>query len=138
MHRRRSNSARSSTRWARSSENIAGSSTTQLGSAGDFKLLHRFRYLYGTSIRIPVQNVSIVSLDVNLAKAATKDDINAAMQDAAKGELRGVLDYNTLPLVGSDFNHTSPSCTFDATPTPVVYGARPRGLGWAESVGGFP
>ena len=93
--------------------------------------------LDGTSIRIPVQNVSIVSLDVNLAKAATKDEINAAMQDAAKGSLRGVLDYNTLPLVGIDFNHTSASCTFDATQTAVVDGALTRVMGWYDNEWGF-
>ena len=51
--------------------------------------------LDGTAIRIPTPNVSLVSLDVNLAKPATKDEINAAMQDASKGELKGILDYNT-------------------------------------------
>ena len=51
--------------------------------------------LDGTAIRIPTPNVSLVSLDVNLAKQATKDEINAAMQDASKGELAGILDYNT-------------------------------------------
>ena len=93
--------------------------------------------LDGTSIRIPVQNVSIVSLDVNLAKSATKDEINAAMQDASKGELRGVLDYNTAPLVGIDFNHTSASCTFDATQTAVVDGALTRVMGWYDNEWGF-
>jgi glyceraldehyde 3-phosphate dehydrogenase len=93
--------------------------------------------LDGTAIRIPVQNVSIVSLDVNLAKPATKDEINAAMQDAAKGELRGVMDYNTAPLVGIDFNHTAASCTFDATQTAVVDGALTRVMGWYDNEWGF-
>ena len=93
--------------------------------------------LDGTAIRIPVQNVSMVSLDVNLAKQATKDEINAAMQDASKGELRGVLDYNTRPLVSIDFNHTSASCTFDATQTAVVDGAMTRVMGWYDNEWGF-
>jgi glyceraldehyde 3-phosphate dehydrogenase len=93
--------------------------------------------LDGTAIRIPVQNVSIVSLDVNLANPATKDEINAAMQDAAKGELRGVMDYNTAPLVGIDFNHTAASCTFDATQTAVVDGALTRVMGWYDNEWGF-
>src|ERR1700693_563719 len=71
--------------------------------------------LDGTAIRIPTPNVSLVSLDVTLAKPATKEDINAAMQDASKGELAGILDYNTAPLVSVDFNHNPASCTFDAT-----------------------
>ncbi len=93
--------------------------------------------LDGTAIRIPVQNVSIVSLDVNLAKPVTKDEINAAMQDASKGELAGVLGYNTLPLVGIDFNHTPESCTFDATQTAVVDGAMARVMGWYDNEWGF-
>jgi len=73
--------------------------------------------LDGTAIRIPTPNVSLVSLDVNLSKPATKEDINAAMQDAAKGALAGILDYNKVPLVSIDFNHNPASCTFDATQT---------------------
>jgi glyceraldehyde 3-phosphate dehydrogenase len=93
--------------------------------------------LDGTAIRIPTPNVSIVSLDVNLSKAATKDEINAAMQDASKGELAGILDYNKAPLVSIDFNHCPASCTFDATQTAVVDGAMTRVMGWYDNEWGF-
>ena len=93
--------------------------------------------LDGTAIRIPTPNVSLVSLDVNLSKAATKDEINAAMQDASKGELAGILDYNTAPLVSVDFNHNPASCTFDATQTAVVDGALTRVMGWYDNEWGF-
>jgi glyceraldehyde 3-phosphate dehydrogenase len=93
--------------------------------------------LDGTAIRIPTPNVSLVSLDVNLAKPATKDEINAAMQDASKGELKGILDYNTRPLVSIDFNHNPASCTFDATQTAVVDGALTRVMGWYDNEWGF-
>ena len=45
--------------------------------------------LDGTAIRIPTPNVSLVSLDVNLKKQATKDEINAAMKEAAEGRAEG-------------------------------------------------
>ena len=93
--------------------------------------------LDGTAIRIPTPNVSLVSLDVNLAKPATREEINAAFQDAAKGELKGILDYNTAPLVSVDFNHCPASCTFDATQTAVVDGALTRVLGWYDNEWGF-
>ena len=93
--------------------------------------------LDGTAIRIPTPNVSLVSLDVNLRKAATKDQINAVMQDAAKGELKGIMDYNTAPLVSVDFNHCPASCTFDATQTAVVDGALARVMGWYDNEWGF-
>ncbi len=93
--------------------------------------------LDGTAIRVPTPNVSMVSLDVNLAKPATKDEINAAFQDAAKGELKGILDYNTAPLVSIDFNHCPASCTFDSTQTAVVDGALTRVMGWYDNEWGF-
>jgi glyceraldehyde 3-phosphate dehydrogenase len=93
--------------------------------------------LDGTAIRIPTPNVSLVSLDVNLSKQATKDEINAVMLDASKGALKGVLDYNTAPLVSIDFNHNPASCTFDATQTTVVDGAMARVMGWYDNEWGF-
>jgi glyceraldehyde 3-phosphate dehydrogenase len=93
--------------------------------------------LDGTAIRIPTPNVSLVSLDANLKKPATKDQINAAMMDASKGALRGILDYNTEPLVSIDFNHCPASCTFDATQTAVVDGALARVMGWYDNEWGF-
>ncbi len=93
--------------------------------------------LDGTAIRIPTPNVSLVSLDVTLSKPATKEAVNAAMLDASKGFLRGILDYNTAPLVSIDFNHSPASCTFDATQTAVVDGALTRVMGWYDNEWGF-
>jgi glyceraldehyde 3-phosphate dehydrogenase len=93
--------------------------------------------LDGTAIRVPIPNVSLVSLDVNLRKPATVEGVNAAFRRAAEGELRGVLDYNTAKLVSVDFNHTPVSCTFDATQTAVVDGALVRVMGWYDNEWGF-
>jgi glyceraldehyde 3-phosphate dehydrogenase len=93
--------------------------------------------LDGTAIRVPMPNVSLVSLDVNLAKPTDVAAVNAAMQRAATGELRGILDYNTEKLVSIDFNHCPASCTFDATQTAVVDGALVRVLGWYDNEWGF-
>jgi glyceraldehyde 3-phosphate dehydrogenase (phosphorylating) len=93
--------------------------------------------LDGTAIRVPVPNVSLVSLDVNLEKQATAEAINDAMKQAASGELRGILDYNTDKLVSVDFNHVSASCSFDATQTTVVDGALARVMGWYDNEWGF-
>jgi glyceraldehyde 3-phosphate dehydrogenase len=93
--------------------------------------------LDGTAIRVPVPNVSLVSLDANLEKPATKDEINAAMKAASEGELRGIMDYNTHKLVSIDFNHASASCSFDATQTAVVDGSLARVMGWYDNEWGF-
>ena len=93
--------------------------------------------LDGTAVRVPVPNVSMVSLDVVLKKAATKDAINAAMKAAADGPLKGILDYNTAALVSSDFNHVAASCSFDATQTTVIEGSFARVMGWYDNEWGF-
>jgi glyceraldehyde 3-phosphate dehydrogenase len=95
--------------------------------------------LDGTAIRIPTPNVSLVSLDVNLkTPGVTKEMVNEAMKAASEGPLRGVLAYNTAPLVSIDFNHNPASCTFDATQTQSVDGGGlVRVMGWYDNEWGF-
>jgi glyceraldehyde 3-phosphate dehydrogenase len=93
--------------------------------------------LDGTSIRVPTPNVSLISFDVVLKKSATREEVNAAMKAASEGSLRGILGYNTEPLVSHDFNHTSVSSTFDASQTAVVDGALLRVLAWYDNEWGF-
>jgi glyceraldehyde 3-phosphate dehydrogenase len=93
--------------------------------------------LDGAAIRVPSPNVSLVSLDVVLQKPATKDAINAAMKAASEGPLRGVLGYNTAPLVSVDFNHVPESSTFDATQTKVIDGTLAHVLTWYDNEWGF-
>jgi glyceraldehyde 3-phosphate dehydrogenase len=93
--------------------------------------------LDGTAIRVPVPNVSLVSLDVNLRDPATVATINAAMQAAAEGALKGILAYSTEKLVSVDFNHNPASSTFDATQTAVVDGQLARVMSWYDNEWGF-
>ncbi len=93
--------------------------------------------LDGSSIRVPVPNVSLVSLDVNLRDHATVQQINDAMHAAATGAMKGILDYNADKLVSTDFNHQAASCTFDATQTAVVDKELARVVGWYDNEWGF-
>ena len=94
--------------------------------------------LDGTSVRVPTPNVSLVSLDANLARPASVAEIHAAMQAAAEGPMKGILDYSTAKLVSSDFNHTPFSCSFDATQTASVDGGQMvRVAGWYDNEWGF-
>jgi glyceraldehyde 3-phosphate dehydrogenase len=93
--------------------------------------------LDGTAIRVPTPNVSLISLDVNLKKQATVEEINAAMKAASEGELKGILDYSTAKLVSSDFNHVAYSSSFDAPQTVVVDGALARVMSWYDNEWGF-
>ncbi len=93
--------------------------------------------LDGTAIRVPTPNVSLVSLDVNLARPADPETINAAFRAAAEGTMKGIIVYNTEKLVSVDFNHVSASCSFDASQTSVVDGKLARVMGWYDNEWGF-
>ena len=95
--------------------------------------------LDGTAIRIPTPNVSLVSLDFVPAKTEglTKEAVNEVMKAAAEGELKGILGYNTAPLVSIDFNHNPHSSTFDAPQTQVVDGGLVRVMSWYDNEWGF-
>jgi glyceraldehyde 3-phosphate dehydrogenase len=64
--------------------------------------------------------------------------VNAAFKAASDGKLKAILDYNTAPLVSSDFNTVPASCTFDATQTAAIDdGALIRVCGWYDNEWGF-
>ena len=93
--------------------------------------------LDGTAIRVPTPNVSVVDLKFIPGRETTVDDVNAAMKAASEGALKGVLSYNTEPLVSIDFNHSVYSSNFDATQTQIVDGKLVRILSWYDNEWGF-
>ena len=68
----------------------------------------------GMSFRVPTPNVSVVDLTVKLSKSTSYDDINASMESAAKGNLKGILGYTDEDVVSSDFIGSTYSSIYDA------------------------
>jgi glyceraldehyde 3-phosphate dehydrogenase len=93
--------------------------------------------LDGMAVRVPTPNVSVVDLSCELAKPATEKDINAAMQAAADGALKGILAYTDEPLVSCDFNGTTYSSIFDSKVTKVLDGTFAKVLSWYDNEMGF-
>ena len=93
--------------------------------------------LDGFAIRVPTINVSIVDLSFTAARPTSVDEVNAAMKAAAEGPLKGVLEYNTAPLVSIDFNHNAASSVFDASLTKVSNGVLVKALAWYDNEWGF-
>ncbi len=93
--------------------------------------------LDGYAMRVPTINVSIVDLTFTAKRATTVDEVNAIMKAASEGELKGILNYNTDPLVSSDFNHDPASSTFDATLTKVAEGNLVKVCSWYDNEWGF-
>lgn len=70
--------------------------------------------LTGTSLRVPVSNVSVVDLTCTLKQPASQAEICAAIKEASENELKGVLEYTDVPLVSSDMKGNAHTCIFDA------------------------
>ena len=93
--------------------------------------------LDGVAIRVPTPNISVVDLTFIAKKATTVEEINAAIREAADGELKGILGYTDEPLVSIDFNHDSHSSVFHMDQTKVMEGTMVRILTWYDNEWGF-
>ncbi len=92
--------------------------------------------LDGFAMRVPTINVSVVDLTFIAGRDTTVDEVNAIAKAASDGELKGILNYNTEPLVSIDFNHDPASSTFDSTQTRVL-GNLVKVLSWYDNEWGF-
>jgi len=93
--------------------------------------------LDGIAVRVPVANVSIVDLTATIARQADAKAVNAAMKQAAEGELRGILEYRDEPLVSIDFNGNPHSSIFDAPLTKVIDGRLVKVFSWYDNEWGY-
>ncbi|WP_338809165.1 type I glyceraldehyde-3-phosphate dehydrogenase [Neisseria leonii] len=93
--------------------------------------------LDGLAIRVPTVNVSLVDLSFEAARDTTVEEVNQLLKTAAEGGLKGILGYNSLPLVSMDFNHTSQASNFDATLTKVTAGNMVKVFSWYDNEWGF-
>jgi len=93
--------------------------------------------LDGFSIRVPTINVSIVDLSFVAKRATSVDEVNNAVKQASETDLKGILAYNTEPLVSSDFNHNPASSIFDASLTKVAEGTLVKVSSWYDNEWGF-
>lgn len=93
--------------------------------------------LDGSSIRVPTPNVSLVDLTFVPKRDTSVEEINGALKAASEGAMKGVLAYETLPLVSSDFNHQPASSTIDSLETAVMDGKFVRVVSWYDNEWGF-
>ncbi len=93
--------------------------------------------LDGTSIRVPVPNVSVVDFVFTSKRATTIAEINAAVLEASNGALKGILGTTDQPNVSTDFNHDSHSSIFHLDQTKVMDGTLVRVLAWYDNEWGF-
>lgn len=92
--------------------------------------------LDGVSLRVPTPNVSVVDLKFVAKRETTAEEVNGAIQKAL-GDMKGILNAYTDPLVSSDFNHDSHSSIFSYDGTKVIDGKLVRIMTWYDNEWGF-
>ena len=92
--------------------------------------------LDGGALRVPIPDGSITDLTLNLSRDVTVEEVNAAMREAAEGELKGILQYSEEPLVSIDIVGNPHSCIFDA-PSTLALGNLVKVMGWYDNEWGY-
>lgn len=91
----------------------------------------------GFAVRVPTINVSLVDLTFEAARNTSVEEVNAIVKAASEGSMKHILGYSTLPLVSTDFNHTTQASIFDSTLTKVTNGNMVKVLAWYDNEWGF-
>jgi glyceraldehyde 3-phosphate dehydrogenase len=110
--------------------------TTGAAQAASLALPELEGKLSGMALRVPIPDGSITDLTLILDREVTKDEINAAMKEAAEGPLQGILQYSEEPLVSIDIVGNPHSCIFDA-PSTLANGRLVKVLGWYDNEMGY-
>src|SRR5579864_9628125 len=91
----------------------------------------------GMAFRVPMLDVSVVDLTVQLTRKTTAEDINAAFDEAASGQLRGILAVSHEELVSSDFKTDPHSSIVDAPLTLMLSEDWAKVVSWYDNEWGF-
>src|SRR3982074_57254 len=91
----------------------------------------------GMSFRVPLLDVSVVDLTVDLGRATTVEEINGAFEEASGGELKGILAVSKEPLVSSDFKGDPHSSIVDAPLTIMLSNDWAKVVSWYDNEWGF-
>ncbi len=93
--------------------------------------------MHGMAMRVPTFDGSVVDLVAELSKTVTKEEINAAMKEAAEGELKGILQYTEDPIVSVDIIGNAHSSIFDALSTMVIQDNLVKVISWYDNEWGY-
>ena len=90
----------------------------------------------GMAFRVPTPTVSVVDFTALLGREVTKEEVNAAFEKAAAGELKGIMAYTDEPLVSSDLRGDEHSTIVSAMDT-VVLGNMVKVISWYDNEWGY-
>lgn len=93
--------------------------------------------LNGMAMRVPTPAVSVVDIVFELKKNVTKEEVNAALKEAAEGEMKGILGYTEEPLVSIDFKGDTRSSVIDGLSTMVLEDNMVKVVSWYDNEWGY-
>lgn len=93
--------------------------------------------LDGMSVRVPVPTVSFTDISAVMKKDVSAEEINTAFKKWSEGPMKGILGYETAPLVSSDYIGDTHSCIFDSLYTKVINGKLVKVFGWYDNEWGY-
>lgn len=117
-------------------ESIIPTSTGAAKALG--KIFHELNgKMGGSAFRVPVANGSLVDMTITTKSKLTIEQINKAFENAANGDLNGILEYTNEPIVSKDIVGNSKSCIFDAELTQIVDSNLIKIVGWYDNEAGY-
>jgi glyceraldehyde 3-phosphate dehydrogenase len=116
-------------------ENIVPT-TTGAAKAVGLVLPHLDGKLDGMAMRVPVPDGSITDLTATVEQNVTREDVNAAFEEAAQNSLDGIVEYSEEPYVSRDIIHNAHSCILDSTST-AANGKMVKIVGWYDNEWGY-
>jgi glyceraldehyde 3-phosphate dehydrogenase len=93
--------------------------------------------LNGHAVRVPLLNASITDCVFEMERETTAEEVNGLFKAAAEGPLKGILGYETRPLVSSDYTNDQRSSIIDAPSTMVVNGTQLKVYAWYDNEYGY-
>ena len=91
----------------------------------------------GHAVRVPLLNSSLTDMVFEVERAVTADEVNAAMKAASESSLKGILGYETRPLVSADYTNDPRSSIIDALSTMVVNDTHVKLYSWYDNEWGY-
>jgi len=89
--------------------------------------------LNGHAVRVPLLNASLTDCVFEVARDTSAEEVNALFRDAANGPLKGILGYETRPLVSADYTNDPRSAIVDGPSTMVVNGTQVKIFAWYDN-----
>ncbi|WP_037314497.1 ArsJ-associated glyceraldehyde-3-phosphate dehydrogenase [Ruegeria halocynthiae] len=93
--------------------------------------------LNGHAVRVPLLNASLTDCVFEVERETTVEEVNACFKAAAEGALKGILGYETRPLVSTDYTNDQRSSIIDAPSTMVVNGTQVKIYAWYDNEMGY-